>query len=204
LISRFATKPLRRHRGFSLVEAAIVLGVFSIIVSALWAVVGSVREKVRQEQAFEQIVMVVNNVRAFYKGQAGISGGYPTLTNDLLVNQVIPPDMHRPGTAAPGMLADHPWGPVGSAAATGGFLVRAEGDHQSFRIRLLGLKRDSCIAMAMKLGPTKGATGLQSVGINANTLSPPVSLASASARCNVTASSGNRVEFVFRLRQPSH
>lgn len=204
MISRFATKPLRRHRGFSLVEAAIVLGVFSIIVSALWAVVGSVRENIRREQACDQIVTVVNNIRAHYEGEDRIESGYNELTNLLIEKGVIPSDMHRSGTSSPSMRADHPWGPVGSAAANGGFLVRAEGDHQSFRIRLLGLKRDSCIAMAMKLGPTKGATGLQSVGINANTLSPPVSLASASAGCNVTASSGNRVEFVFRLRQPSH
>ena len=206
-----------RSAGMSLVETAIVLGVMGIVLAAIWLSVGPVQEKIRQARAAQEITTVVTNIRALYQGQAMISGTFNGLrpgglTNSLIYNGAIPNDMIRDRSASP-VVVDHPWGASG-AAPNGSFVVSDNNngdalsttDGQSFRIRLDGLPNASCIAMAMKITPQSGPTGLTGVVINADhlfgssSLPWPITVTAAKIACNSPVNA-NHVDYIFRLRQ---
>lgn len=55
-------------RGFSLIEAAIVLGVVGLVIGGIWVAAASVQENRRQSRYLSQILEIVQNVRRQYKG----------------------------------------------------------------------------------------------------------------------------------------
>ncbi len=189
----------RDRAGFSLVELAIVIGVFVTMLAGIWAIVRNVQESARVDQAAHQITSVVNGVRALYQGKAQISGAWDTLTNDLIARGAIPADMKRPGTSSPNLRADHPWGAAGGN--DGGFRVAPAADNTSFYIYLYDLSERSCIAMAAKVASLTGATGLMGVAVNGNSLALPVKVSDAESQCN--ANNTNNVRYQFRLRRPN-
>lgn len=56
----------KTKKGFSLVEAAIVLGIMGIVIGGVWAVASSVQEKKRQVELSEGMIQIVDGVRKTY------------------------------------------------------------------------------------------------------------------------------------------
>src|SRR5882724_9489334 len=85
-----------RRRGFSMTELAIVMGVIMVIVSGIWASLGMGRQSASLQQQYEQIQIVVNNVRGYYAGQVGLPAAVDTaITSNLITIKAIPADMQR-------------------------------------------------------------------------------------------------------------
>lgn len=222
----------RNERGFSLLEMAIVLGVFSAIVAGVWAVANSAYESSRREQFAEQLFVTVKNVRASYLGQAAVCGTFAQLTTRLVAEGAIPGDMVRGHNLAAGIV-DSPWGsgsPGGAAMASGTLAVGAgtyavasgggsalatpcavASSQQYFTIELRGLRTDSCIAIVTRNSGSSAPPGLVDVVINTVSMVTgagtsqmlPVQVKDASTNCATAAAAGSTVDFVYRLRPPS-
>jgi hypothetical protein len=119
---------------FSLAEVAIVMGVAGIILAGLWSYVSTGMENARIEKAKEEIFAIVQNIRGYYGGQAGM----PTLTTDLITAQlaaagIFPDDILRSNNnchqmpGLPRLCPDDPWGPMDPSGAPpstiGSFMV---------------------------------------------------------------------------------
>lgn len=186
----------RRRSALSLVETAIVLGVVGIVIGGVWVIAASSRENTHRQAAIQQIATVVDGVRTFYKSKAAMEASPVDKTDYLVRKSAIPLDMVRDHTVSP-LLIDNPWGAVNG----GGLRVLGNApDLQTFVVMLRGLKQDSCVAMATRVGDSTGMTGLLELHINGGgALTQPVSIPSALSGCSFAT---NYIEYVFRLRAP--
>lgn len=207
-----------------------MLGIFGLMLAGLWVVVGIVRENVKREQAAEEIMIAVKNIRSFYEGQAlvqvpgtaGTQANFANLTDYLVRQNVLPNDAIRlpvPVTPTPLALADNPWGPVvggggsfavddnnsndGDLNVTAPLLATTDG--QSFRIRLSGLNQGACMAVAPRIASASGPPGLMGVVINGTLMTVannglPLTVAVAHTNCSAYPATST-VDFVYRLRQ---
>ncbi len=63
----------RKTRGFTLTEAAIVLGIVGLILGAIWVAAAAVYENMRTNRANEQILKVAQAVRSLYASSPTMS-----------------------------------------------------------------------------------------------------------------------------------
>jgi hypothetical protein len=204
-----------------LVEIAVVLGVVGLVVSGVWKVASSGRESVRRELAFDQVTILVKNVRAYFQGRASsVVSGVTTPANYTLfmIEQgVVPIEMVNRKTSP--YVADLPWG--NRFGATGSLFLcdgsshcangatNAIGDSttasQSFTVRLSALPLGACVYLLGKLTGPGSPDGLKYVAVNASALyNPrtsggyPISLTWARANC--TSKLNNSIDLTYRLR----
>lgn len=208
MTSNFAAK-----RGFSLIEMAIVLGVLGIVLAGLWGLVSVAREHIKREDAFEQISIVVQNTRDFFKGRARVAtpAGARTaaaLTSYLIEQNVLLPEQIRDRSVGTGnFVADHPWGSAGASGAAlpnGGLLISSDAvDHSgAYQVELRGLKLGSCVALVSRFSGASAPAGLLKIKINANAeRDPPVTAEIAGTECVAPTGQGNTILLTYRLRQ---
>ncbi|MDP9127851.1 MAG: hypothetical protein M3N08_06305 [Pseudomonadota bacterium] len=215
---------LRSSAGFSLTELAIVLGVIGLILGGVWTVAGQGREKARQTQLTQDMLLVVKNVRAAFAGQNGLSGAVTTITPQLIFQGAIPNDMVRNGGctsvyAGQPYCADHPWGASPATVASGSFVIcpwRYNGDtacaanvptsQQTFAVELRGLPQESCIKIATLNSGAGSPSGLVDVVINTKSVVNsagvthqfPVKSTDASVICT----NNSTIDFVYRIVTP--
>ncbi len=106
------TSPLHK-RGFSLVEAAIVLGVISLVIGGIWVATAAVSENQRVTLAAQQVSQIITNLRGLYKGvpiAAGVNYDFNSTNNQSMLSSVFPADM-----LAGGNKILNPWGMPSSA-----------------------------------------------------------------------------------------
>lgn len=148
-------------RGFSLIEAAIILGVIGLIVGAVWAVGSKVQRSTEITAAGQQLQIIVDNVRGLYLNQQqmtvdntqatvnGAACGAANFTSRLSCLDVFPVDM----TAGAGNPAFHVWD---RAVAGGSVVVRPRDINlnivaaDSFGVRFLNLPANVCTEMAAR------------------------------------------------------
>lgn len=56
----------REKKGFSLLEAAIVVGVVGLVIGGIWGVVSSVRASMQSNQLHQQTLNLVSSIRDYY------------------------------------------------------------------------------------------------------------------------------------------
>jgi type II secretory pathway pseudopilin PulG len=96
---------------FTLVELAIVLGVFGLILAGIWFAYAGLQNRMKVNKAIQQLQIIANNMRSLYgtAGQTDTPAGAPVDQTARLVRQrVFPPDMLVPGEPYP----QGPWGGV--------------------------------------------------------------------------------------------
>ncbi len=216
-----------RQQAYSLIEIAIVLAIFGVVLGGLWVVAGQAWEYTKREQAREAIALTVSGVRDFYAAQAGVPNlGFPALSAQLLDANAIPHNLKRAAGCAGTSCADNPWGPIdaGTLHYLGTFRVCswvfgvstscpqvAPGVVSGFfGIELTGLTKKSCIALVQSISSASGPSGLADVAINVTqnpstlvTLSKPiqpVTYTDATTFCTTADDGYGIVSFVYRLR----
>ncbi|MBI1272473.1 MAG: hypothetical protein GC131_00080 [Alphaproteobacteria bacterium] len=132
----------RAVRGFTMIEAAIVLGIVGLVFSTVWVVASNVFEANRVAQASRQLVHISEKMRALV-GQRGIPVGTsnPGLTLALCDLGVFMPDMVEscnPGTGA--LNIPHVWG--------GQVTIESASRSSHYYIRYDNVPKSSCVRFA--------------------------------------------------------
>jgi prepilin-type N-terminal cleavage/methylation domain-containing protein len=98
--------------GFTLTELAIVLSVIGLILGAIWAAAAEVYTNRRISKAAEEVLSVVNSVRATYGAKGAIGGSSRDLTAAGINFGWFPVDMIQSVTCVDGVnpCPVTPWG----------------------------------------------------------------------------------------------
>lgn len=95
-------KPLTRCvRGFSLIEAAIFLGVMGLVLGAVWGAASTVNFNRQINATIGDMIQITQNMRSLYSRQSGFSGtsGFTTgdnITEAMVNSEVVPAEMIDP------------------------------------------------------------------------------------------------------------
>jgi prepilin-type N-terminal cleavage/methylation domain-containing protein len=222
-------KILRKRRGFSLIEFAIVVGVGAIVAGGIWAVAGNAWESVRRDQQLQVISKTVDYMRNRYAGQEGVpSLGWRVISQQLALQGTMPQEMVRRGAgcvngAAPNIICtDTAWGPdqadvvsvlFGSYRICDWILnplqtacspVGGAGDPaQYFGVEMHNLSFPNCLWLATNGTAQTGPRGLQRVRIQTTDFTTfPIPVATARVAC-AAAPALKVIRFVYRLRVPT-
>jgi prepilin-type N-terminal cleavage/methylation domain-containing protein len=182
------------NTGFTLIEIAIVLGVFAVIMAGIWLVVSVVYENVRGYETNRQLQTIVQNVRQLSQRISGFSSAAGTdVTANYDAQGAFPVEMRLNQQVTNGNL-NHPWANTGDAVH---MFVRGP---TSFGIQITKLPKKACISLVTKLS-TGELAGLTAISVNgaADITSFPIALVDAAVACT-QATSSNTVEWKFNLR----
>ncbi|WP_301100321.1 type 4 pilus major pilin [Propionivibrio sp.] len=182
----------RQTRGFTLTEAAIVLGIVGLILGAIWVAAASVYANLRVKQTSEQILTIAQAVRALHATSTTIPAGINAL--DVARAGGIPKDM-LDDALNPTTVTDV-WG--GAVNILRGTQVVA-GD--SFGISFARVPQQPCVDLAVRnsgAGRDAGLLGIANALAYATAF--PMDVTTAVGVCPITAVAGNTIVFTFRLR----
>jgi prepilin-type N-terminal cleavage/methylation domain-containing protein len=189
-------KPVRDCRkGFTLVEIAIVLGIFALIMAGIWMVVAVVGENTRSYEASRQLQAMVQGIRQI---EQRITGYTPTSIGNAITDRLdsqgaFPPEMRMQASVTNNL--NHPWAGDGNAVHV---FARSPSE---FGIQFTKLPKKACITLATKMSGSE-LSGLQSLNVNGNVTNItnlPLTLISATSRCTQNDST-NTIEWRFNLR----
>lgn len=77
------------HRGFSLIEAAIVLGIVGLVIGGIWVAASAVQTQIRLARMQEFVINVHSKLNSFSKTMSANFGAQLGITS--LVRDVLPP-----------------------------------------------------------------------------------------------------------------
>ena len=182
----------RDKRGFTLTEAAIVLGIVGLILGAIWVAAAAVYNNLRVTTTSNQLLQIVQSIRSMHATQQTVDSAI----NALLVAKAggIPKDMLDVPTN-PTTVTDVWAGAVTIAAATS---VVA---NDSFSVAFSRVPQGPCADLLVRntgSGRDSGLIGAGNAASNSTTF--PLGLSTAVTACGVTTTSGNDVVFTFRLK----
>jgi len=152
----------RKTRGFTLTEAAIVLGIVGLILGAIWVAAAAVYENMRTNRANEQILKVAQAVRSLYASSPtmNVGGENVDVTTALVSAGIFPTDMLN------GTTVYHPWDNSGGAGGANSVIVSGyDSTPPRFAIKLIAAPKQACMRiMTGNTGQQRDA-GMYAVGI---------------------------------------
>lgn len=188
-------KKARAMRGFTLTEAAIVLGIVGLILGAIWVAAASVYNNLRVSRTSEQILQIAQNVRSIYSTQNIISANTTAL--EIARAGGIPKDM-MDDPNNPTTIKDV-WGGDITINRTTGPAPGVLGD--SFYITFTRVPQQACTDIMVRNTGSGRDSGL--VGVDNGPIATtafPLTIGNAIAKCGVTTVAGNSVTFTFKLK----
>lgn len=164
-----------RLRGFTLTEAAIVLGIMGLILGAIWSAASAVYKNQHINTTSAQILQIVNGVRSLYSTRTIVES---SVTAAVLKSAgSVPSDMETNG-----IYVKNVWG--GNVEIFGN-------DTTYFSIRYYGLPDDVCAKLLVGLTGVNRYSGLILVdtggGSSINSASFPVTVTTAVSMCSMTS-----------------
>lgn len=178
----------RKLRGFTLTEAAIVLGIVGLILGAIWVAAAAVYNNLRVTTTSNQILQIVQSVRSMHATQTTVDSG---ITGSLVAMAGgMPKDtLQVSGTNTPTNV----WGGainVTAFTSSGGIADDA------FTVTYSSVPVSACIDLLVRNTGVNRDTGLIGAGSTAsNSTTFPVTISTASGQC-----SGGTLAFTFRLK----
>jgi len=194
----------RKLRGFTLTEAAIVLGIVGLILGAIWVAAAAVYNNLRVSTTSNQMLQLVQNVRSMHATQQTMDTALAGTPGAITMAQAgaIPKDMVD-DPINPAAVRDVWNGDVTFDAATsnGGVL----GD--SFTITLPNVPRGACTDILVRNTGAGRDSGLLRAGADGGvSTSPaeggtqfPITVTQAIGYCN-GANDQNTLTFTFALK----
>lgn len=179
--------------GFTLTEAAIVLGIVGLILGAIWVAATSVYNNIRVKRTSEQLLQIVQSIRSMHSTTSTL-GSNDDLTADFSKAGVFPADM------LDGVTDTSPvdiWG--GDVAVQG---VTVDGNvGAGFVVTFEMVPQAACIDLIVRNTGQGRDTGLSKVEADGGSETAfPISVSDAADACSVTASTGNTLQFTFKLK----
>jgi len=164
-------------RGFTLLEATIVLAILGIVVAGIWIASASAINSQKRKHLSEQVITTVTNVRDYLKN-VDVPPTTTLLTANIQGLGLFPADSIRSGT---------------TINAYGG-LFAAQASNANVRIEVGGITSDACVDLLYSHfgGATGGATtqDLGFLGYNTNgggTMITAITFTNITAACNPVA-----------------
>jgi prepilin-type N-terminal cleavage/methylation domain-containing protein len=149
-------------RGFTLTELAIVLGIVSVILTAIWVAAGAVYNNIHVARSNQQILQISQAVQSLYKATltTGVTDG-TQLTGPLIAAGVFPADALPGGPASTLVNSAWPNGVMNvySASTAGGPLT---GD--AFIVQFENIPAQGCINLLVSNSGIGRDPGLQGAG----------------------------------------
>lgn len=163
------TNTLRTYtrRAFSLIEAAIVLGIVGLVIAGIWTAASALNENYKVRQTSEDIIFIVHNVQNnFTRADSDAMGTGQSLVPIALAAGWLPPTWVKNGMMSPPF------------SSTYNYIINWTGPPR-FQIGFVGVPRTVCIKMirnitgrfnALNSGYTLGSNtgGLADVTGNGN------------------------------------
>ena len=194
----------RKLRGFTLTEAAIVLGIVGLILGAIWVAAAAVYNNLRVSTTSNQLLQFVQNVRSMHATQQTIDTALAGVAGAVTMAQAgaVPKDMVD-DPVNPAFVRDVWNGDVefDATASAAGVL----GD--SFAITLPNVPRGACVDLLVRNTGAGRDSGLLRAGANGNeSMSAaegapnfPIEVGTAIGYCN-GANDQNDMRFMFSLK----
>jgi len=181
----------RKLRGFTLTEAAIVLGIVGLILGAIWVAAAAVYNNMRVSTTNTQLLQMVSNIRSLYATQQSMEAAATQLT--LATAGAIPRDMID-DPAAPAVVRNVWNGVVLVAPAN----VNFAGD--AFDVTLPNMPRQACTELLVRTTGSGRDSGLVSITTGVGAIAAaamPIDVATANAQCVGVA---NQIVYRFFLK----
>ncbi|MDX2027608.1 MAG: hypothetical protein SFW62_03115 [Alphaproteobacteria bacterium] len=212
----------RNTAGFTIMEAAVILGIVGIVMGGLWGAASEMYKSRQMQQGLRQWGTIGNHIQVIFANQAGILGR-AGLTQGLDRQNAFPTEMRRDPNKAVGILF-HPWsskkyngntthGSFGTAYVTADSC--SDGGSTSaiaqpcFRITFSELPRWACIRMLVMTSSSPVA-GLNRIYVNGRSQADmvwdgitgsgaPLSIAQAIAKCDNSDNNNNYIDWIHVL-----
>jgi hypothetical protein len=184
----------KKHRGFNLIEAAIVLGVVGIVIGGIWVAAATVMEEWKVNRTVADIQLIVKNMQSLISiADAEAIGNSVSLNTTAMSAGVFPANWVPANWVSGGPLKN----PFGGNATVWNWLSPPR-----FDLDLYSIPASACAKLVVKvstMGALAGSTGSgssdrPSLGkleiVNStwwSTTTFPVSLATATAKCSETS-----------------
>jgi len=181
----------RKLRGFTLTEAAIVLGIVGLILGAIWVAASAVYNNMRVQTTTTQLLQMVQSIRSLHATQQTM-GGSGDIASDLAKAGAVPKDMV--GGTDDAMTVTNTWG--------GAVTIEPADSGAAFQIEYASVPREACTELVTRMTGPGRDSGLSEIGTADSTFVAadsdfPVSVIDAVAAC--TDASSNTLTFLFRL-----
>lgn len=185
------------RKGFTLTEAAIVLGIVGLILGAIWVAAAAVYNNLRVNRTNQQLLQIVQTVRSMHATQQTIDTA--ASTQAWIDAGVFPGDVLNAGKTA----TINQW--------NGALLVGGIGTGDSFQILFTNVPRAACVDMLVKNSGQGRDTGLRAIGADGTSTAISATIASTNVTTSyngmtVTGATGecaaetNSVAFNFALK----
>jgi len=161
----------RLRQGFTLIELAITMSIMGLILSATWVAASSVYDNMNISTTLNNVTILSENIRDFYKSQTAFSKSTGTeITSTLVSADLFPPEMINSHTNLP----ITPWGT--------NIKVYVGASKDSFRIELAEkLPEGICRSFVGRLGGKGRASSITNITVGST------SYASSDGLNNLTA-----------------
>jgi len=217
--------------GFTLIEAAIALGVMALLLGAIWVAAGAVWSNYQTFRLNQQILSIVENVRNHYepmgrRGACPANGGLPfylpqcnnaIVSTDLIAASLIPVEMLGPAGCVANDTCNEINHGLRRRTNPGSLVLRSDASGNILRMFLFELPKRICVKLLTQLPVLTPEARIRAIAIGAITANidtspagfstPIVEGANTHTRIDVpTASSwcateSNDVEIRFQIGQ---
>lgn len=183
---------MRKRRGFSLTEAAIVLGIVGTVMGGIWAVAAATRASVQANQLHQQTLNLTKQVRDYYSARA-LPSASAAMTTTFRSAGVFPEDM-CPANCVSGTITTiyNSYGGTTTVAIPAG-----SAPINQFTVTYDTIPEKGCVQLAMMLSARSSEVGLVSYNAGTSRTTFPIPLATIQGDC---ATTGNTIVLTFKIR----
>lgn len=191
---------IRRRNGFSLIEAAIVLGLIGLVVGGIWAAAASSRASTQANQLQQQTLNLVKGVRDYYAARALPAAG--SITTTLAGKGRFPEEM-CPANCVSAAASNSPYTVYNAyGGTTTATIPNVTTYPNQFTVTYSSVDEKGCVQLGMNLSARSAEVGLVSYtastgGSGTARTTFPIPLATIQGDC---AATGNQILLYFKIR----
>ncbi len=190
----------RRKRGFSLMEAAVVLGVVGSVIGGIWGVASSVRASMQSNHLHQQTLNLVSNIRDYYANRPlpAVAG---SITATIGGKGRFPEEM-CPANCVSILAANLSYTVRNAYGGSTTVTIPNPATYSNqFYTTYTSVTQKGCMELGMKLSARAPEIGLVSFSAGTTRTTFPIPLATLQSDCSTITSGGiTSVILYFKIR----